>query len=564
MSYDLKPVRVPRIAGGPLRIFASLLENRFFKALLIPKLFKDAGFTRLRTLDPDDEPTLQPRRIPAGSNTKNIPALTRSDLEKISEADSPKTSGFAFPTIADYARAYRTGETTPEKIAQNIIAAIKASQAKNPPMRAIITWSEDDIINQARESTRRFQNGAPLSFLDGVPIAVKDELNQTPFPTTVGTAFLGKTPAGSDATTVNRLRNAGALLIGKTNMHEIGIGVTGHNPHHGTPRNPYNSGHFTGGSSSGSAAAVAAGLCPAALGADGGGSIRIPAALCGVVGLKATFGRVSEVGAAPLCWSVAHVGPLAATVKDAALLYGIIAGEDPEDPQTHNQPPVHLTETSNQDLRGLVFGVYEPWFKDATPEIVAACEKALDIMRDKGAKIQSVEIPNLDELRIAHTVSISSEMATAMDPYYKKYRKTFGPDVRTNLALAKNFTSVDYIKAQRIRTKFIHFFEDLLLKVDAILTPTTGITAPPILNNGLKGESDLSVLTEIMRFVTVGNLTGLPAISFPVGYDSSGLPIGMQAMGRHWDEALLLRLAGAVESDIARTAPQTFFNPLAD
>ena len=170
----------------------------------------------------------------------------------------------------------------------------------------MIAVNRDDVMKQAREATQRIKAGKPLSIFDGVPVAVKDELDMVPYPTTVGTSFLGKSPAKEDATVVARMRAAGALLVGKTNMHEIGINVTGLNPHHGTTRNPYNTDHFTGGSSSGSATAVAAGLVPVAIGADGGGSIRIPASFCGVFGLKPTFGRVSEHGAAPLCWSVAH------------------------------------------------------------------------------------------------------------------------------------------------------------------------------------------------------------------------------------------------------------------
>jgi Asp-tRNA(Asn)/Glu-tRNA(Gln) amidotransferase A subunit family amidase len=179
--------------------------------------------------------------------------------------------------------------------------AIAASDAANPPLRAYIAVNREDVLQQAAAATKRFSTGAPLSILDGIPVAVKDELDMVPYPTTAGTAFLGRHPASSDATVVARLRAAGALLIGKANMHEIGMGVTGLNPIYGTPRNPYATHCHTGGSSSGSAAAVAAGLCPLALAADGGGSIRIPAALCGVVGLKPTYGRVSEHGALPPC-----------------------------------------------------------------------------------------------------------------------------------------------------------------------------------------------------------------------------------------------------------------------
>ncbi len=219
-----------------------------------------------------------------------------------------------------------------------MLTAIEASDATKPPLRTFIASNPDDVLRQAEAATHRIRNGQALSLLDGVPVAVKDEVDMVPCPTTVGTAFLGPRPAKQDSTVVARMRATGAVLLGKTNMHEIGIGVTGLNLHHGTPRNPYNPDHYTGGSSSGSAAAVAAGLCPVAISADGGGSIRIPSSFCGLVGLKPTFGRISEFGAAPLCWSLAHLGAIAATATDAALAYGVLAGPDPQDANSLHQP----------------------------------------------------------------------------------------------------------------------------------------------------------------------------------------------------------------------------------
>jgi Asp-tRNA(Asn)/Glu-tRNA(Gln) amidotransferase A subunit family amidase len=224
-------------------------------------------------------------------------------------------------------------------VAERALAAIADSQQNG--LSIFVAWEQADLLAQATASAQRLREGRPLSPLDGVPVAVKDELDLRGFGTSVGTRFLGKQPAAEDSTAVARLRAAGALLLGKVNMHEIGIGVTGQNPHHGTVRNPYDPQRHTGGSSSGSAAAVAAGFCPIAIGADGGGSIRIPASLCGVVGLKPTYGRVSETGAAPLDWSVAHIGPLGATARDVALGYAAIAGLT-GDPNTLHQPALTL------------------------------------------------------------------------------------------------------------------------------------------------------------------------------------------------------------------------------
>ncbi|MCA9929975.1 MAG: amidase, partial [Anaerolineales bacterium] len=467
-----------------------------------------------------------------------------------------------FHTINDYARAYRAGAVTPVDVAERVLAAIRSSDEGDLPLRLFIANDEADLMAQARAAAERIQAGRPLSLLDGVPVAVKDELDQAPYPTTVGTAFLGKQPATEDATVVARLRAAGALLIGKANMHEIGINPNGLNVHYGIVRNPYDRLRDSGGSSSGSTAAVAAGICPVAVGADGGGSVRIPAALCGMVGLKATFGRVSEHGAAPLDWSVAHIGPIGASVADVALAYSIMAGPDPKDPMSQGQTAVSLKDWTNPDLTGVRLGVYRPWFEHAEPAVVAANEAMLAQLTAAGATVHEVEIPWLDEIRIAHAITILSEMAAGMSPY-SEHMRDFGAATRVNLAMGRAFTSGDYLQAQRLRTRALRSFADVYAQVDVMVTPTTAVTAPLIPANGESaGWSDLSTVTELMRFATSGNLTGLPAISVPVGYDAAGLPIGMQLMGRHWQEHLLLQLAYVVEQVVERKRPSTFYDIL--
>jgi len=555
MAYDLQPVKAPRLAGTILKLFANLTESKWTRWLLLPELYKAAGIPKLRKMKVAEPTSVHPFNIPT-RRQKEIKPIASSELDDF--LNNP--SHGEIPTIADYARAYRSGETTPIAVAEQAIKAMVSSNRESPPLKAFTFFDEEEVRSQAKSSAERIKDGKPLSILDGVSIAVKDELDMVPFPTTVGTKFLGTEPAKHDATVVSRLREAGALLIGKTNMHEIGIGVTGLNPHHGAVRNPYNVNHYSGGSSSGSAAAVAAGICPGAIGADGGGSIRIPAALCGVVGLKATFGRVSEHGAAPLCWSVAHVGPIAASIDDTAILYSIIAGADKQDYWSMRQPPVHLYGMNWDELKGMKFGVYPEWFKDASPEVVSRCENAIKLLESAGAEKVEIEIPNLDAFRIAHAITISSEMAMAMDSHYDKHRKDFGLDVRINLAMARSFTSRDYIKAQRVRTLAKKEFQRVLNDVDVIITPATARTAPPIPNDALpNGESNLEVLTELMRFSSMANFTGLPALSVPVGYDSEGLPVGMQLIGRAWEEAMLFRLAKVIESGIEKRKPPLWY-----
>jgi Asp-tRNA(Asn)/Glu-tRNA(Gln) amidotransferase A subunit family amidase len=547
-------IAVPALRGAALRLVAALLETPA-RGLVTAVLARTFGLPAFRALRLDETPIQYPihfAREPAAPSAR----IPQADWPADRDTSGP---GFQFATVHDYAAAYRAGRTTPEAVAQRVIEAIDASDAAEPPLRAFVAANREAVLRQAEAATARIREGKALSLFDGVPVSVKDEVDMVPYGTTVGTGFLGRAPATADATVVARLRAAGALLVGKTTMHEIGFGVTGLNVYQGTARNPYAPGHYCGGSSSGSAAAVAAGFCPVALGADGGGSIRIPAALCGIVGLKPTFGRLSEHGAAPLCWSVAHLGPMAATATDAALGYAVMAGADPKDPNSLHQPPPTLEGWNSIDLTGLKLGVCRPWFRHADPEVIATCKDLLRRFETSGAVVREIALPDLEAARLAHVVTISSEMAHAVDCVHGARRQKFNLDVRLNLAVARTLTSSDFLRAQQVRTRMIAHFRRAFESVDAIVTPATAITAPRIKESAARGgESDLTTATELMRFVTPANLTGHPAISFPAGYSRDSLPIGMQAIGRPWDEATLLRLALAAEQFVERRAPTVF------
>lgn len=547
-AYNLRSLKLPRLTGTALKAFATACETPALRTPLIANMMESGGIPRLRAFRMDDPPTYTP--------LVNPPADSPAP-ESFEPAAAP--AGFPYRTILDFVNAYRDGSLTPLQAAERFLAQQKESDTGPTPLRAYVAIKKDDLLAQAAESTRRFIEGRPLSLLDGVPIAIKDEVDQMPYPSFVGTSFLGSAPVQTDATITNCLRAAGALLTGKTNMHEIGINPNGSNARWGAVRNPYNATCDTGGSSSGSAAAVAAGLVPAAIGADGGGSIRIPAGLCGVVGLKPTYGRVSEAGAAPLCWSVGHLGPLAASTADAALIYLTIAGPDPRDANSLRHPPVTLAGWQNTDLHGLRLGIYPEWFEHADPEVVAICKAQVEAFRAAGAEIQTIEIPELDEMRIAHVITILSEMAASMKNY-RAQRKLHSGSTRISLAMAEAFTATEYVMAQRMRTRALAHFAAAFTQVDAILTPATALAAQPIPEGGADGGwSDLSVDTELMRFVFPSNFTGSPAITFPAGYDSRGLPVGMQAIGRHWEEHLLLRLAFTAEQTVERRAPARFY-----
>lgn len=555
-TYELESLDLPRLQGRSLQLMAAALENGATAPLLLGRLLRDGGLDYLRGLQLAEPPTFYPLAEDGAETAAPLDWEALQHDARDASADVPLSS------VADYARAYRDGRTTPEAIAETVLQAIAAGERDDPPLRAFIAVDREDVLRQARAATERIRSGAARSIFDGVPVAVKDEVDQVPYPTTVGTCFFGRRPATEDSTVVARLRAAGALLIGKTNMNEIGINPDSFNAHHGTVRNPYDFMHHAGGSSSGSAAAVAAGLCPVAVGADGGGSIRIPASLCGVVGLKATFGRVSEFGAAPLGWSVAHLGPLGATVADVALAYAAMAGPDDKDALSQAQPPPSVAGWNATDLRGLRLGVYTPWFDHAAPEVVATCRKLLRELETAGATLHEVEVPALEAMRTAHVVTILAEMVNNMIEAGARWQD-FGPPTRVNLSLARAFTAQDYLQAQRVRTQAMAIFARVFAEVDVLLTPATAVVAPLIPTGGLEsGWSDLSSVTELMRYAFPGNLTGIPAISFPAGYTLSGLPVGMQAMARPWAEHVLLRVAHVAEQVVARRRPQRFYEIL--
>lgn len=556
--YDLRSVKLPVLMNNGLRALMVAAESPLTQTAIHKRLLKDAGYEEFRDgIAMHERPVCFPT-VEAGD--RGTPR--RSPEELRSALDSVLTNERWMPlrTSRDFHRAYREGHVSPVEVAERVLAATAESDRGHRPLRAFIAQSRDDLLEQAKRSQERLQRGEPLSVLDGVPVAVKDELDMAPYPTTVGTSFLGRRRAQSDATVVARLRELGALLIGKANMHEIGMEPNGFNLHHGVTRNPYNRGHESGGSSSGPAAAVAAGLCPIAVGADGGGSIRIPAAHCGVVGLKGTFGRFSEHGAAPLCWSVAHVGPIGTSVEDVALAYLAMAGPDTADPATSAQGAVSIDGWDQSNLEGVRIGIFRPWFEHADPEIVSTCQALVGRLEARGARLSAIEIPDLELMRLAHGATIWTEMAHAMNEH-REHIKEHAPHIRMNLSIAQAFTGRDYVLAQRVRARGLAIFEEVYESVDVVLTPTTGITAMPIPEHSLGvGWTDVSSTFEVMRFVVPGNLLGLPAISFPAGYTSAGLPVGMQAMAAHWNEALLLRVARVAEELVERRRPETYYD----
>lgn len=537
-TYRRDPVKAPRVSGLALKAFVAALESPA-GGPVADKLLADSGFQRFRAQPSGNFPPLAPA-LPHPSPVPTSASSTDLAASAIA-ADAPNDR----ETVAAFARAYRDG-VSPSQVAERIEEAVRRFTGDG--MGFFIARKPDELARDAGASAARHKAGQPLSALDGVPVVIKDELDVAGYATTLGTSFR-KEVATADSTIVARLRAAGALVVGKGNMNEIGINPIGLNPHWGVCRNPWNRAHITGGSSSASAATVAAGLCPISIGADGGGSIRIPAALCGVVGLKATHGRIPETGIPPLCWTPGHAGPIGLTVADVAAAYGVIAGPDGHDISSDRQPPPSLQDFDRQDLVGVRIGISAPAFDDADADVVRACRDAVQALVARGAVVKEIPPPDLNRILWSHAVIILSEMAAALRDDVDKDSSRFAYDSRTNLALARRFSSLDYIHALRHRHGLTVETLKVLHDVDVIMTPTTAQTAQAIPESSLPdGESNLVVTDALMRFIRVGNLTGFPAISVPCGFDTAGLPIGVQLLGRPWEEHLLLRMARVVEA----------------
>ncbi|RYR66248.1 hypothetical protein Ahy_A03g012229 [Arachis hypogaea] len=600
-------VKAPRMTGIVVKIFTLLLETRVFRASILYLLKRNNLFHKLITnADLEDSPLYVPLHhfedhreqevkcidhalTPQEQVQLSIDCLPTSSSEEDDDALNGKNSSFCRWTIMDYSRAYSSGDITPRmifflkfkisdfdlkistvyfaiaKVAERFIAAVAESSKAQLQMGFFINYNTEDILRQADESTLRYQRGEPISVLDGVLVAIKDEIDCLPYPTTGGTKWLHKErPCADDACCVERLRLCGAILSGKTNMQELGAGTNGINPHYGATRNPYDTNKIAGGSSSGSAAVVSAGLCPVALGVDGAGSVRIPAALCGVVGLKPTFGRVPHSGVLPLNWTVGMVGILAGTVEDALITLFLISFNFMNipllcEPFTKINLPLLPMTKSISDIKLAKYGTTNEtmdssnislWFNDCSDDIRRCCSHALNKLQDLyGWETVDVTIPDIEVMFRAHYLTIGSECSTSLDSFREKNFAELGWDTRVALNFYSAFSSMEYIKAQKIRNRQLQFHKKILAEADVIVSPTTGVTANPIQEDAIKtGDFDYPNAAALVRYSISGNFLGLPAVTIPVGYTELGLPIGLQFIGKPWAEATLIHLAFAMQA----------------
>jgi aspartyl-tRNA(Asn)/glutamyl-tRNA(Gln) amidotransferase subunit A len=433
--------------------------------------------------------------------------------------------------------------------AELVRQALTAIERLNPRLNAFLTVMGEPALAAAKKRDEELAAGIDLGPLHGLPVAVKDMYCTRGVLTTSGSKIFGCHVPDHDAAVVERLNSAGAILVGKTNQHELAYGITSNNPHYGAVRNPWDTDCIPGGSSGGSGAAVAAGISFIAMGSDTGGSIRIPASYCGVVGLKPTTGRVSRFGAIPLDFTLDHMGPLTRTVRDAAITLRVIAGYDPRDESSSRVPvPDYLAACEGASIKGLRLGVPRNFYFDhADPEVKDAVLRLASAAERLGAVLVECNVPDIAAMNTVGRVILLSEASAVMAPYVSQ-REKFGADVLALLDQGRLLPATSYINAQRLRRIYQQQFRSVWKDIDILLTPATPITAPRIGQNEVAlGGAIEDVRLASTRLVRAINVLGLPALSIPCGLSKSNMPIGAQLVGPAWSEARLLRAGAALE-----------------
>ena len=497
-------------------------------------------------------------------------ALTGS-MSHLAWGKSPTDGDLADLSLFQLSKMIRKGELTSKKLVELYLERIQKFGGPNG-INAYITVAGDAALRQAETLDELAKQKKFKGPLHGLPIAIKDNLDTKDIKTTGGSKILASWLPPNDAHVVKKLKDAGAIILGKTNMHEFAFGITTNNPHYGPARNPYDLSRIPGGSSGGSGAAAAAALCAGAIGTDTGGSVRIPAALCGVVGLKPTLGRVGRGGMMYLSFTRDVIGSITRTVSDSALILEAISGPDERDPESSSITVPNYISYLKGGLKGKKFGVPKKYFFEGIdPETQNVMDEAIKEIKAMGGSIKEVEVKHMDiatptgfNIVLAECIYLMEDYLKAFDPEatIEKYAEQLGPDVKGPLAGSKSQPVPGYVYAKSVRedrNKMISGFEDALSGLEALLLPTTPLPAAKIgedVETELLGEKVNTFLTFIKNCDPV-SVVGYPAITVPAGYSSTGLPIGLQIVSRPWTEDKLLSMAYAFEQATkVRKAPK--------
>lgn len=428
-------------------------------------------------------------------------------------------------------------------------AHLERIQSLEPRLNSFITLLSDPALAAAKEAEKEVQSNRYRGPLHGVPLGLKDLYYTRGIRTTSGTRVLEDVIPDFDGTVTSKLKEAGTILLGKLNLHPLAYGPTGENPDYGDMHNPWNTERITGGSSGGCGSAAASGQCTLTMGTDTGGSVRIPASLCGLVGLKPTYGRVSRYGLTTLAWSQDHCGPMVRTVEDGALVLNGIAGLDPYDPTSADVPVPDYSKALTGDIRGVRVGVPKEYFEVPIDlQVKEAVLKAIERLGELGAVVSEVSWPLFhDCMPIASTIQMSEAAACHSQLIREHGRRLWSP-VRLRLEAGFFILATDFLQAQRARTLFCRQSLDLLRDIDLLAGPTLPVTAFRIGTSKITlGGKEVGVIALLTQYTRPFNLNGFPAITVPCGFSEEGLPIGLQLAGRPFDEETVLRAAYAYE-----------------
>ena len=563
IEYSLHSSSSPQITGWLLKVIVYLSYTRFGRYVLLPSVTKKSNFDCMRGKYIPEKPTF--RGVgPTPPPTEDQSQPNKELLHKLLEKEIEGEGEFHLPTVADFVGAFRSGRCTPTEVAEAVLNAVEDSNKASPPLRAIIETSRDVVLAQAKASTQRWKKGKTLSLLDGIPVAVKGMFHVEPYEFYAGASYVPEISQGvPESPLVENIKSSGAVIVGIANLQELCVGILGSNPNknHLTARNPYNPQCYPGGSSSGSAVCVAAGLCPIALGTDAGGSVRIPAATCGTVGLKPTNECLDLTGILPSTHTLCVPGLLCSSVLDTAIAMDVLTREIKGEEKVDLLNLRGIRETGLDELK---IGIYWKYFEDAHPEIVHRCKAAVSQLKSLGAEVVEIKIPELEEDRVAQSLTVSSEVANALGVDIDKHFDELTLETRL-VSIGYHFSAVEYLNAQKQRTRAIeamkYFFNEL--DVDVVITPATSVPAPRIPPDAIAmGIADSDNSLALTKFSFLGNLTGQPGLVLPVGYTSDGLPIGLQVMGQWYQEGTLLKIGYALEKTGAfpTKKPQVFYD----
>jgi aspartyl-tRNA(Asn)/glutamyl-tRNA(Gln) amidotransferase subunit A len=456
--------------------------------------------------------------------------------------------------LAALATALRERRLSPVEVVGELLDRIESIDGE---LNAFITVLPEKAREDAERAERKIQAGEYRGPLHGVPVGLKDLICTKDVRTTMGSAFFEDHVPDHDAPVVSKLEEAGAILIGKTNTHEFAYGPTGDRSRFGPTKNPHDPTRISGGSSSGSAAAVAAELCYAAVGSDTAGSIRIPSSLCGTVGMKPTFGRVSKRGVFPLAWTLDHVGPLTRTVEDNAILLNALTGHDPEDPYSANRPAEGFTQDLRRDIQGSTVGIpTDFYFEHVEDEVEQKVREAIEVFQSLGAEVREVEIPHLPETLKAQRLTLAAEAYAIHEKRLESAPEKFDDEIRQYLLDSERLKAHRYARAQQTKRRSLAEFERALEGLDVLLTPTLPVAATKIGQREVDiGDQVESIYSTLTRLTGITNFNGLPSLSIPCGLTRAGLPVGLQLVGRSFDETIVYGYGHALEAALSRASP---------